>query len=117
MYAMSLDTEKGKNGTLQTLVDDINQSIKVIISTPKNTKIREPDFGCDIWELLDNPSTRIVRVITAVTEAVNKYEKRITVESVTPDFTQLVSGQIFINIAYQIKESGSLGTASIDLVA
>lgn len=119
MYAMSLtDDLKGADttaGRLTDLVADINQSIEVIITTPKNSKIGDPDFGCAVFDHLDQPTTRTPKIIAAVAQALRKYEQRIQVTTITPGFSEVASGQVSIVINYQVISTGQTQGHTITL--
>ncbi|MGI6394490.1 MAG: GPW/gp25 family protein [bacterium] len=68
---------------------DIEQSINIIISTPKGTVPMLPDFGSDIDECVDMPVNDAVAFINQYTiKALQKWEKRIKINSVTTTVEQ-----------------------------
>jgi phage baseplate assembly protein W len=107
-FAMSLTDENTAAGRLLNLVADINQAIEVILTTPKNSKIHDPDFGCALFEHLDQPMTRTVKIIAAVAQALRQYEQRIRVKTITPDFSAASSGQLMVVIEYKILSTGQI---------
>lgn len=75
----------GGYGTTVTGLDDIRQCIFVILSTIKGTDTLRPEFGCDIWELIDKPQNyQIPRVVRAIYDAVELWEPRAKITSITP---------------------------------
>jgi hypothetical protein len=68
---------------------DIEQSINIIISTPKGSVPMLPDFGSDIDECVDMPVTDAVAYINQYTiKALQKWEKRIKINSVITTIEQ-----------------------------
>jgi len=64
-------------------IHDIDQAIRIILSTPLGSDTHRPQFGCRIHDYIDWPITRarphIVREIVA---ALNRWEPRMRIESV-----------------------------------
>jgi len=71
------------DGELVTGVDDIDQAIRIILSTPLGSDAHRPQFGCRIHDYIDWPIDRarphIVREIVA---ALTRWEPRMRLESV-----------------------------------
>ena len=91
------------------LLEDINQSIEVILFTRKGEKIFEPEFGCGIWELLDRGIEQIPVLIASIYDALNKWEKRIKIDKVNIKSFDPSSGQVSIEINYTVRETNERG--------
>ena len=39
-------------------VDDVDQCIAIILTTPKGTDVLRPTFGTDLWKYIDAPINR-----------------------------------------------------------
>jgi phage baseplate assembly protein W len=89
-----------------SLLEDIEQSIGVILLTRKGEKIFEPEFGCDIWELLDKGIDKIPLYIAAIYDALERWEKRISVEKIDVELIDVNSGNLLVKIEYEIKDTG-----------
>jgi phage baseplate assembly protein W len=64
-------------------MDDLAQSIRIVITTPKGSVPLLPEFGCDILPLLDNPLPGVMgRVVREVSLALATWEPRIKVTKV-----------------------------------
>ncbi|NOU49979.1 hypothetical protein HG263_05440 [Pseudoalteromonas sp. JBTF-M23] len=96
MYAMRLNGQSRHSD----IIDDINQSIDVILTTPKGSRIADHKFGCALWDFLDQPMTAMPRLIAEVTAAINQYETRITLTSIEPDISQAANGRLHIKLNY-----------------
>lgn len=64
-------------------LNDINQCIAIIVSTVKGSDPLRPEFGCDIRQYLDKPTTNVPRIIREVTEAIEVWETRIRVTKIS----------------------------------
>ena len=48
MYALRINDSSSEIERIDNLIEDIEQSIEVILTTPKGAKIWEPEFGCGL---------------------------------------------------------------------
>ncbi|ELE9727874.1 GPW/gp25 family protein [Enterobacter kobei] len=67
----------------------IRQSVQDILSTPTGTRVMLPDYGSDLLTLVDAPDDRLtqIRLVMATAVALDKWEPRITVQSVSASRT------------------------------
>jgi hypothetical protein len=84
---------------------DIEQSIRMILLTPKGQRMMRPDFGCHIHELVfaKNDGTTAGLAVHYVTEALNMWEPRIRVLSVKASTDDADGSRLLIDIDYEIK--------------
>lgn len=63
----------------------IRQSVQDILSTPAGTRVMLPEYGSDLLSLVDAPDDRLtqIRLVMATAVALEKWEPRITVQSVS----------------------------------
>jgi phage baseplate assembly protein W len=84
---------------------DIEESVRVILLTPKGQRVMRPEFGCQIHELIfaPNDATTAGLAVFYVEEALAMWEPRIKVLEVaaTPDESD--DARLLIRIEYQIK--------------
>ena len=84
---------------------DVEESIRVILSTAKGERHMRPNFGCGIHDFVFAPNNSSTWSLIAhhVEEALGWWEPRIEVTDVdvTPDSSD--TSQLLINIAYTIK--------------
>ena len=73
-----------KTGTWLEGRDHLMQSIRLILATPINTRVMLPEFGSDVPNLISAPMTAAnrLRLYAAATEAITRWEPRITVTRV-----------------------------------
>jgi phage baseplate assembly protein W len=76
-----------RDGVVEGLAD-IDQSIRIILGTPKGTEVLRPDFGADLLLWLDRPvEVAIPNLVRETFEALRQWEPRVTVRHVTADVT------------------------------
>ena len=78
---------RGMDATTGTWLDGqehLMQSIRLILATPINTRVMLPEFGSDVPNLISAPMTAAnrLRLYAAATEAITRWEPRITVKKV-----------------------------------
>lgn len=83
----------------------IEASLKNIFYWPKNTRFFIENFGCRIDDLLEEPNDSIARSLlnTFIKEAVNNWEKRITVNTV--NIVEVDYKTVSISIQYRLRNS------------
>lgn len=89
-------------GIVQGL-DSIKQCVYLILMTQRGTDPLRPDFGCGVYDYVDQPVTvAIPRMIKSISEALKKWEPRI--EDVIVKQNLEVSSATF-TISYKIKNT------------
>jgi phage baseplate assembly protein W len=86
-------------------IDDINQCIGIILTTPKGSDPLRPTFACDLWQLIDAPVT-VARpaLVREIVEAITKWEPRVRVLSVViTGPVPAAPSQLTIRIVWQLK--------------
>lgn len=63
-------------------LDDISQCIYIIVTTAKGSDPLRPEFGCDIRQYLDKPTTSVPDIIREVTRAIEIWETRVELTKV-----------------------------------
>ncbi|MEB8638657.1 GPW/gp25 family protein [Cronobacter muytjensii] len=93
MQGMNRDT-----GTPLSGADHILQSIRDILETPLGTRVMLPEYGSDLFRLVDHPvdGTTSIKVVMATAGALARWEPRIRVEQVQA--VGLSSGKITLNL-------------------
>lgn len=75
----------GEPGSVVTDFEDIIQSIKIIVTTPKGSDPLRPTFGSDALHYLDMPVNQgTAPLIADVAMAILAWEPRVTLVRVTP---------------------------------
>jgi uncharacterized protein len=110
-WSLELDTPDEPGSGLGNVVqglDDVNQCIQIILTTPRGSDPLRPTFGANVWRYIDAPiNAAIPAVVREVTEAVTRWEPRVRVISivVTPilgDDTQ-AGAHLDVAVTWQLK--------------
>ncbi|MFI7601350.1 GPW/gp25 family protein [Actinoplanes sp. NPDC049681] len=90
-------------------VEELDAAIRMILSTVPGERVMRPDFGCAMWELVFAPLTAgtLGLVEQAVREALERWEPRITAESVIATGEQ-ATGTVTITVAYRIRATNDV---------
>lgn len=86
----------------------IRQSVQDILSTPTGTRVMLPEYGSDLLSLVDAPDDRLtqIQLVMATATALDKWEPRITVQSVTASRTE--AGRLAIDLTATDTETQKL---------
>ena len=84
---------------------DIEESIRIILSTAKGERRMRPNFGCDVHTLIFAPNNATTWGLAShyVEEALGWWEPRIEVTEVNPQSDPPDTSRLLINIKYRIK--------------
>jgi phage baseplate assembly protein W len=87
--------------------NDILQAINIILRTMPGERVMRPEFGCRIQELVFAPRTTETYnlIVIYVTEALNRWEPRITVQHVDVNDSEDNPGGVFIEISYVVNDT------------
>jgi hypothetical protein len=93
-------------------VEDIEQSLNILLSTSLGERVMQPKYGCNLSDYLFEAlnSSVIGYIKDRVENSILFYEPRIVVENidVTPDGSfDLIEGRFTISIEYSIPETNS----------
>ncbi len=70
-------------GQVLTDLDELSQSIRIILTTPKGTDPLRPEFATDIYRLIDRPLAEVrLLLVRECVNALRNFEPRISVERV-----------------------------------
>lgn len=96
------------NGSVEMVsdVNDIVQSMKIILSTRKGERLTNPHFGCAMHDYLFEPINEItVNMITdAIKNALIEYEPRIIIEDINVDFAEQLEGIVNVELNYVVRK-------------
>lgn len=108
-WSYPVQTDKQGNIKMEEGEDNIEQSVRLILSTAKGERVMRPEFGCDIHDQVFSslsPAT-LNRIEESVRSALVRWEPRIDVESVdaTPDDNN--PNKVLVGIEYWIQRTNS----------
>ncbi len=86
-------------------VEDLDSSIRMILTTAPGERLMRPHFGCRIWELLFEPinANTLGLMGEAVREAIGRWEPRVVLDDVRLDPSRHDAGAVLIHIDYVVK--------------
>src|SRR5271168_210376 len=65
-------------GNVVTGVDDVDQCIAIILTTPKGTDVLRPTFGTDLWKYIDAPINQAgPAVVREVTRSITQWSREL----------------------------------------
>ena len=88
--------------------NDIEEAIRLIIGTARGERRMRPEFGCAIHEYVFAPMDPTTSGLVSyyVTEALGRWEPRITVERVHVRPDTVFDGCMLVEVAYTIRATG-----------
>ncbi len=106
MYALRINNSSFEIERIDNLIEDIEQSIEVILSTPKGAKIWEPEFGCDLMNYIDKIAPNVIpRLIADIWDAIERWEDRVKLLNVdVEELRQEGNYKLLIRLEYEIKD-------------
>lgn len=88
---------------------DIEQSIRVILSTAPGERVMRPNFGCGIhsyvFEAVD--TTRLTLIEDEVRDALIEWEPRIEVLAVDAELADRSTGRLDVDIEYRVRRTNN----------
>lgn len=90
-------------------VEDIEESIRVILGTRKGERVMRPDFGCGIhnYVFATVGATQVNLMVTSVREALGRWEPRIEVTDVSASMRELSEGRLLFSIDYRVRRTNT----------
>ncbi len=102
-------TASGGDVHMVSEVEDIEQSLAILLATQRGERVMQDDFGCDLNEFLFGEISRglIGRVRSVIEDAILHHEPRITLNDVEISASGAVAGLLMISIDYTIRATNS----------
>jgi uncharacterized protein len=102
IYARHWQPALGSPGEVVAGVDDINQCIKVLLTTPRGSEPLRPRFGCDAWKFLDMPVTEVKPyLVRAIAESLGEFEPRARLVQVRLNGQDAAAGRLGITVVWK----------------
>lgn len=102
---------QSKSVELVSDMEDIKQSLNILLSTSLGERIMQPDYGCNLNDyMFEAMNSSLIGIIKHhVENAILFYEPRILVDNVdvAAEFADLIEGRITITVDYTIPETNS----------
>lgn len=91
---------------------DIEQCIKVILSTQRGSDPLRPTFGVDVISYLDLPDNRVAAELTReIIAQIELWEKRVSIEKITH---KIAPGKVTFAIEWKLKANAQTVLTEID---
>jgi uncharacterized protein len=112
-WSLALDAPGAPGSGLGQVVQgtaDVDQCIRIILTTPKGSDPLRPMFAADIWQYIDYPiNAAIPAIVREVTQAITLWEPRVTLTGVkalpiTDDSTQS-GAHLEVRISWRLRLS------------
>ena len=90
-------------------VDDIEQSLMILLETRRGERVMQDDFGCDLSEFLFGEISQglIGRMRSVIADAILHHEPRITLNGLELSEGGSVDGLLLIRIDYTVRATNS----------
>lgn len=90
--------------------EDIEEAIRIILSTSKGERVMRPDFGCGIHDLVfESINAALLRQVqTSVYEALTMFEPRIELITVEVSDKEAHRGQLLISVDYRVRSTNTV---------
>lgn len=88
---------------------DIQKSLEILLSTHKGERVMEPEYGCNLDDMLFEPMTTTFKTYMRETikTAILYYEARIDLNAVNIDDSRETEGVIAIALDYTVRTTNS----------
>lgn len=88
-------------------IEEIEGAMRMVLLTAPGERVMRPEFGCRAWDYVFqplNPNT-MGMIETAVEEALQRWEPRVTVESVRASEDPARQGTVAVQVEYTLKDT------------
>lgn len=119
-WSLALDTPGDPGSGIGRVVQgaaDVNQCIRIILTTPKGSDPLRPTFGADIWQYIDYPmDAATAAIVREATVAITLWEPRVVLVKVAArpisQSADQPGARMNVNITWRLKLAGALASAS-----
>lgn len=108
-WAFPVETDSGGRVRLVGGATDVEQSIRLILSTTPGERVMRPAFGCAIqrYAFATVDTTTLTLIEDAVRDALVRWEPRIEVLDVDAELTDPAVGELSIDVDYRVRQTNS----------
>ncbi len=102
-----------------TTISQARENLKNLILTKKGERVMQPEFGCDIWELLFEPISEDVistQIESSILSAVEIWLPYINIDKIIFDYDEndIDSNKINVEVKFSLKSNPTI-TESINI--
>jgi phage baseplate assembly protein W len=89
--------------------EDIQEAIKIIISTSMGERVMMPEFGCGIYDyVFESPNTTTLSLIEeSVRTSLVLWEPRIELSNVSASIDEHEGNKLLIEVSYMVRSTNS----------
>lgn len=108
-WAFPVETDGDGNVRLVGGEADIEQAIRLVLSTAPGERIMRPEFGCGIqrYAFSTVDTTTLTMIEDDVRDALHRWEPRIELVDVTAELTDPAGGELTVRIDYRVRQTNS----------
>ena len=122
VLGIGVNTSSDKNGIFSTNYSTLSQAKSNLINlimTRKGERVMQPEFGCDIWELLFEPISEDVistQIENSILSAVEIWLPYINIDKIIFDYDEndIDSNKINVEVKFSLKSNPTI-TESINI--
>lgn len=100
---------RSKEATLVSQVEDIEQSLRILLGTVPGERVMQPHYGCGlkrmVFETLNDSTATEIRDIVA--KAILFFEVRITLHGVDLDWSDIADGLLRLKLDYTVRTTNT----------
>lgn len=102
-------TKGGADVELVSGVEDIHQSLQILLSTHMGERIMQDDFGCDLNNVLfDEMDQGMINTLTSlISDSILYYEPRISLDHLSVSESETQQGLLLISLEYTVRTTNS----------
>ena len=102
-------TRGGAGVEMVSGIEDIHQSLQILLSTRLGERVMQDDFGCDLsYVLFEEIDQSLVNALTGlISDAILYHEPRITLERLDISESEGQQGLLLISIDYTVRGTNS----------
>jgi len=92
-----------------TAIEDIEKSLRTIVSTRRGERVMRPKFGCDLGDkVFENlNSTQLNDIRKRIEEAILLYEPRIDIKKLELNTENVLEGKLMILLIYVVRATNT----------
>ena len=107
-FPLTVDAQTGRIMTVSQ-EEDIEQSIRLILSTRIGERVMQPEFGCEIHKFMfaSIQEDELADIRHCVMEALRRWEPRVINVEVVPDTSALSGGKLILRLSYVVRATNT----------
>ncbi len=122
ILGIGINKKSDSNGifaVIYTTISQARENLKNLILTKKGERVMQPEFGCDIWELLFEPISEDVistQIENSILSAVEIWLPYINIDKIIFDYDEndIDSNKINVEVKFSLKSNPTI-TESINI--